>query len=104
MPIPTPDQSYQPGLPRDLSFVDESGQSQDPNRNKLCLAGLIAEESDWHVCDAAWRKACSDEGLTQPFHMSDPRIGRILVLFGKSKRVERVLNRNQQILTAVELI
>jgi hypothetical protein len=55
MAIPAPDRTYFPGLPRYLSFVDEAGHSQDPRRNCLCMAGLIARE----------------EGLTQPFHMMD---------------------------------
>jgi hypothetical protein len=40
MGIPSPGQSYLPGLPKYLSFVDEFGHSADPNRNCLCLAGL----------------------------------------------------------------
>jgi Protein of unknown function (DUF3800) len=69
MAIPTPDQTYLPGLPRYLSFVDESGHSHDPKRNCLCLAGLIAKEDAWRAFDAEWRAACQNEGLTEPFHM-----------------------------------
>lgn len=69
MPIPTPDRSYFPGLPRYLSFVDESGHSCDPKRNSLCLAGLLATEDAWRTFDLEWRAACEDEGLTEPFHM-----------------------------------
>lgn len=69
MAIPTPDRSYLPGLPKYLSFVDESGHSQDPNRNCLCLAGLLASEDAWKTFDAEWRAACAAEGLTEPFHM-----------------------------------
>jgi|HubBroStandDraft_6_1064221.scaffolds.fasta_scaffold07978_2 hypothetical protein len=69
MGIPSRDQSYFPNLPWYLSFVDESGHSADPNRNCLCLAGLIAAEDAWRVCDVDWRTACEDEGLTEPFHM-----------------------------------
>jgi hypothetical protein len=69
MGIPSPDRSYFPGLPRYLSFVDESGRSADPKRNCLCLAGLIATEDAWRAFDADWRTACEDRGLTEPFHM-----------------------------------
>lgn len=69
MGIPEPDPSYLPGLPRYLSFVDESGHSADPNRNTLCLGGLIAAADAWKVFDTDWRSACEQEGLTEPFHM-----------------------------------
>jgi Protein of unknown function (DUF3800) len=69
MGIPSPDQSYLPGLPKYLSFVDESGHSADPNRNCMCLAGLIAAEASWRAFDADWRTACAEEGLTEAFHM-----------------------------------
>jgi hypothetical protein len=69
MAIPTPDKSYFPGLPRYLSFVDESGHSVDPRRNCLCLAGLLATEDAWKAFDLEWHSACDDEGLTEPFHM-----------------------------------
>jgi hypothetical protein len=69
MGIPSPDRSYLEGLPRYLSFVDESGHSADPNRISLCLAGLIAGEDAWKAFDADWRIACDEEGLTEPFHM-----------------------------------
>jgi Protein of unknown function (DUF3800) len=69
MAIPTPDRSYYPSLTRYLSFVDESGHSQDPRRNCLCLAGLITTEEAWRAFDPEWRAACDDEGLSKPFHM-----------------------------------
>ncbi len=69
MAIPAPDQAYFPGLPKYLSFVDESGHSHDPKRICLCLAGLIATEDSWRAFDPEWRAACLDEGLTEPFHM-----------------------------------
>lgn len=69
MPIPSPDQSYFPGLPKYLSFVDESGHSLDPTRKSLCLAGLIAPANAWSGFDVEWRGYCQDEGLTEPFHM-----------------------------------
>ena len=69
MPIPTADSAYFPGLPRYLSFVDESGHSRDPRRNTLALAGLLATEDAWKLFDQEWRAACEDEGLTEPFHM-----------------------------------
>jgi len=69
MAIPAPDQTYFPGLPRYLSFVDESGHSVDPRRNCLCLAGLIATENAWRAFDPEWRAACQDEELTEPFHV-----------------------------------
>jgi Protein of unknown function (DUF3800) len=69
MAIPTPDRTYLPGLPRYLSFVDESGHSRDPNRNCLCLAGLLATEDAWKAFDSEWRAACEGEGLKEPFHM-----------------------------------
>jgi hypothetical protein len=69
MAIPAPDPNYLPGLPRYLSFVDESGHSDDPKRNCLCLAGLIATEQAWRAFDTEWRAACQDEGLIEPFHM-----------------------------------
>ena len=69
MGIPSPDRSYLAGLPRYLSFVDESGHSADPERNSLCLAGLIAAEDAWRVFDGDWRAACDEEHLTEPFHM-----------------------------------
>src|SRR6267154_1372081 len=69
MAIPSPDQAYFPGLPRYLSFVDESGHSHDPKRNCLCLAGLIATESAWKALDPEWRAACKAERLIEPFHM-----------------------------------
>jgi hypothetical protein len=69
MAIPSPDRAYLPGLPRYLSFVDESGHSLDPKRNCLCLAGLLASERAWKVFDLEWRAACDEEGLTEPFHM-----------------------------------
>ena len=69
MAIPAPDQTYLPGLPRYLSFVDESGHSQDPRRDCLCLAGLVASEQAWRAFDPEWRAACQGEGLTEPFHM-----------------------------------
>src|SRR6266478_6651958 len=69
MAIPSPDQAYFPGLPRYLSFVDESGHSKDPRRNCLCLAGLIATERAWRDFDPDWRAACQGEGLAEPFHM-----------------------------------
>lgn len=69
MAIPSPDRAYLPGLPRYLSFVDESGHSLDPGRNCLCLAGLIAPEEAWKAFDPEWRAACEEGGLTEPFHM-----------------------------------
>jgi hypothetical protein len=69
MGFPSPDRSYLSGLPRYLSFVDESGHSADPKRNSLCLAGLIAAEDAWKVFDVDWRIACDEAGLTEPFHM-----------------------------------
>ena len=69
MAIPAPDRTYFPGLPRYLSFVDESGHSLDPRRNCLCLAGLIATEEAWRAFEPEWRAACQGEGLTEPFHM-----------------------------------
>lgn len=58
-------------LPRYVSYADEAGHSIDPNRNSLCLAGLLATESAWTVFDQEWRSACAEEGLTEPFHMMD---------------------------------
>jgi hypothetical protein len=69
MTIPSPDRSHLAGLPRYLSFVDESGHSVDPARNCLCLAGLIATAEAWKSFDAEWRTACEEEALTEPFHM-----------------------------------
>jgi hypothetical protein len=69
MAIPAPDRSYFPGLPRYLSFVDESGHSRDPKRNCLCLAGLLATEDAWKAFDPEWRAVCEEEGLREPFHM-----------------------------------
>lgn len=69
MPIPAPDRSYLPGLPRYLSFVDESGHSRDPKRNTLSLAGLLATEEAWRAFDPEWRAALASEGLAGPFHM-----------------------------------
>jgi hypothetical protein len=69
MGIPSPDRSYLAGLPRFLSFVDESGHSADPNRNSLSLAGLLAGEDAWKAFDMDWRTACDEAGLTEPFHM-----------------------------------
>jgi hypothetical protein len=69
MGIPSPERSYFADLPTYLSFVDESGHSADPNRNSLCLAGLIAREDAWKVFDTDWRTACGEESLTEPFHM-----------------------------------
>jgi hypothetical protein len=69
MPIPAPDHSYLPGLPKYLSFVDESGHSADPNRTCLCLAGLLATEVAWRNFDVEWKAACENAKLTEPFHM-----------------------------------
>jgi hypothetical protein len=71
MAIPAPDRAYFPGLPRYLSFVDESGHSRDPNRNCLCLAGLLATEDAWKAFDPEWHAACEEEGLKEAFHMMD---------------------------------
>jgi hypothetical protein len=76
MGIPSPDRSYLSGLPRYLSFVDESGHSADPKRNCLCLAGLIATEDAWEMFDVDWRTACDEEGLKEPFHMMHLSAGK----------------------------
>lgn len=43
----------------------------DPQRNYLCLAGLLATEEAWKAFDPEWHSACLEEGLTSPFHMKD---------------------------------
>jgi hypothetical protein len=51
MPFPTPDQTYFPGLLRYLSFVDESGHSRDPKRNRVCITGRRDRQPDCHAFD-----------------------------------------------------
>lgn len=58
-------------LAKYISYVDEAGHSKDPERNYLCLAGLLAEQAAWNEFNTEWRAACTEEGLTRPFHMMD---------------------------------
>jgi len=37
----------------------------------LCLAGLVAKNTDWAKFDGQWRQACVEEGISLPFHMRE---------------------------------
>lgn len=63
--------SYLPELPKFAAYVDEAGHGSDPHREFLCMAGLLARESAWIDFDLRWREVCSDEGLTESFHMME---------------------------------
>ena len=58
-------------LPQYLAYIDESGHSKDPNRDFVCLAGLIAPSPSWEQFNVMWTTACRDHGVTEPFHMAD---------------------------------
>lgn len=67
----TPNPAYLPGLPKYVSFVDESGHSKDFSQKFLCLAGLIARKESWEALNEKWSTELRREGLTRPFHMRD---------------------------------
>jgi hypothetical protein len=53
------------------SYADETGHSKDPDRTHLGLAGLISDSDHWDQFDIDWRKACAEESVRLPFHMTD---------------------------------
>jgi hypothetical protein len=58
-------------LPKYWAYIDESGHSKDPNRNFVCLAGLLAPSTSWEKFEPLWTAACATHGVREPFHMAD---------------------------------
>jgi hypothetical protein len=58
-------------LPKYCAYIDESGHSKDPNRDFVCLAGLLALSAAWKKFELGWTSALKTHRLTEPFHMAD---------------------------------
>jgi hypothetical protein len=50
-------------------YIDDSGHPDD--QAFVVVAGFIATEKEWLDFDPAWKSALKDNGLAEPFHMTD---------------------------------
>lgn len=53
------------------SYADETGHADDPNKNYLGMAALLADSGKWAEFDKEWKKICEEEGVESPFHMTE---------------------------------
>src|SRR6266481_1114321 len=53
------------------SYCDETGHAKDPAKSHLGLAGILANSNAWEQFDQSWKYICREEGVCEPFHMTD---------------------------------
>jgi hypothetical protein len=53
------------------SYCDEYGHPNDPNKNFMGIAGLLAWSEEWIALSDLWRQIQKEEGVPNPFHMVD---------------------------------
>lgn len=54
-----------------VSYMDETGHSDDPALDYVGMAGFVAPLGSWEVFDAGWKDLMHNAGLREPFHMKD---------------------------------
>jgi hypothetical protein len=54
-----------------VSYMDETGHSDDPALDYVGMAGFVAPLGSWEVFDAGWKDLMHNAGLREAFHMKD---------------------------------
>jgi hypothetical protein len=53
------------------TYADETGDSQDPTKKFVGIAGFLGLSDKWIEFDKEWRRVCAEENVSLPFHMTD---------------------------------
>ena len=54
-----------------ISYMDETGHSDDPAVEYVGMAGFVAPRGVWEVFEVGWGDLLRNAGLPEPFHMRE---------------------------------
>jgi hypothetical protein len=78
-----------------VSYMDETGHSDDPALHFAGMAGFVAPAGAWEVFEDQWRDTMRNAGLSEPFHMKEfaHSEGQFKTWKGKKEKRELLFGR-----------